>query len=635
VDLNVISTTVVSLHRTRMASELLIPKQVVSSQKALSPIQVDGNLNFQPGVFGCSVVFRTTFDLYQRAATNPAQVARTLEATVLHNFAVSNRSGIFVYKDESDAIFYMKIQPRGSGIDSEGQVELLVFGLGDPGPSVTNQLRTLLQRRLLLIAVDMLSNVLTKNPHFKWKRGDLAFLRSFEKEWKELENVPADGSGQFRYYRLPKMIHDPCMVLLYLRQNLCGSTFFHRLNDMDQAGHNPSPPITSAWTGDTTADGVTLKMNQHEFSLYYNYAPSKLEPSFQGLSTLTPKGAEYCRQTGTGIAVIEFTLIKGNGQPVDDVRFAQHASGSFGMEQLPVDLRLSALPSFPIEGDTESLCARVKVTDTALNRNALHEWICLSLNQAVVGWVAERWLERSFFWLHTSPLGLVQEGFFESDVEFKRGLLIDRLCPSLPALKTLLETSFSLPHPAITRFESAGTTKSSSVASMTLSLLQQHILSPLLEKKLLSASIGNARKRSLLDQLLNRVKIVRLSRFERPVSVHIRWSEGRNASVTEHFGEREVRVISDSPVDCPEYLCFFSLSERDETIFNIESQLRLYREVVIHDGISEKSASIDLLESIKGTRPNAFFRSFSFILSVKRNTRRLWTYNWNPDIAKR
>ncbi|KAL3923663.1 MAG: hypothetical protein SGILL_001528, partial [Bacillariaceae sp.] len=297
---------------------------------------------FHPGDFSCPVVFRTLFDLYQRAATNPTQVARTLEATVLHNFAVSNRSGIFVYKDESGAIFYMELQPRGSGIDADGQVELLVYGIDEPGPSVTDQLRVLLQRRLLLIAVDMLSSVLNKNPHFKWRHADIAFLRSFGAEWQKLDDKRSDDLSQYRYYKFPPMIDDPVMVLLFLRQNLCGSTYFHRLNDIDTNGHNPSPPITAPGIA-SSSNGVILKMNQHEFSLYYNNAPSKLEPAFQGLSTLTEKGAEYCRQTGTGIAMIEFTLVKADGGNIDEIEFAKSARESEDADRSPAGLRMEQL----------------------------------------------------------------------------------------------------------------------------------------------------------------------------------------------------------------------------------------------------------------------------------------------------
>lgn len=610
-----------------MASSLLIPSKTVPSK---APAQGSDSLAFDPGVFACPIVFRTVFDLYQRAATNPAQVARTLEATVLHNFAVSNRPGLSVYKDESGDIFYMKIQPKGSGIDAEGQVELLVYGLGDPGPSVTNQLRILLQRRLLLIAVDMLSNVLTKNPHFKWKRADFVFLRSFEKEWMELENSEKKRPSQYRYYKFPEIVHDPCMVLLYLRQNLCGSTFFHRLNDMDQTGHNPSPSITKKDGDGVLGDGVGLKMNQHEFSLYYNYAPSKLEPSFQGLSTMTEKGAEYCRQTGTGIAMIEFTLVRTNGDYVDEISFAQHAADSNKVEGLPSELLVEGLSSYPIEDNDGAVCARVKITDTALNRDALHDWIRLTLNQATVAWITERWLEKSFVWFPSNHRGLAGP---VSRMR-KSDSIIDRLCPSLPAVSSILDSSYDLPHSAIRKFEGSGVTRASSVATLTLNLLHREILSPLLEKKLLSTS-GNSRQRLTLDRLSKHVRIVRLSRFANPKVVYMNWAKRGIASVKSYSSDGKLLEIIDSPVDCPEYLCFFSVSERDNDLLSIDSQLRLYREVVVHDGISEKSASIDLLEAIKTTRPKAFLRSFSFILSVKRNSRTLWTYNWNPDIAKR
>ena len=75
----------------------------------------------------------------------------------------------------------MHLQAKGNGLDTDGKVELLVHGVHEPGPSVTLQLRILLQRRLLLIAVDMLSSVLVKNPHFSWKLPDYEFIKTFEK----------------------------------------------------------------------------------------------------------------------------------------------------------------------------------------------------------------------------------------------------------------------------------------------------------------------------------------------------------------------------------------------------------------------------------------------------------------------
>ena len=136
----------------------------------------------------------------------------------------------------------------------------------------------------------MLSSVLTKNPHFKWKQADFLFLRSFDSEWRKLENEEIEENCCF-YYKFPNEVYDPCMVLLLFRQNLCGSTFFHRLNDISHDGSTPSPNISIS--GMKASGGVGLKMNNHDFSLYYNNAPSKLDPAFQGSNTLTEKGIEF------------------------------------------------------------------------------------------------------------------------------------------------------------------------------------------------------------------------------------------------------------------------------------------------------------------------------------------------------
>ena len=365
------------MHGTRTVSKLLVPKTVQQSVESAAMESENAVIEkFAPGIFKCPIVFCKLFGLYHRAATNPGQVARTLEATVLHNFAVSNRSGIFVYKDETGAIFYMKIEPRGSGIDSDGQVELQVFGVKKPGPSVTEQLRVLLQRRLLLIGVDMLSSVLTKNPHFKWKQADFLFLRSFDSEWEKLGKDKVDKKNRCYYYKFPDEVYDPCMVLLLFRQNLCGSTFFHRLNDISQDGSTPSPSI--GVPSMLASGGTALKMNEHDFSLYYNNAPSKLDPAFQGLNTLTEKGAEYCRKTGPGIAIVEFTLMNGNRNSADELHFAEPANTTSSVCELPLDhTRMQRFAEIPLDSFFDSIYVRINITDTALNREILNEWLFL------------------------------------------------------------------------------------------------------------------------------------------------------------------------------------------------------------------------------------------------------------------
>jgi len=617
------------MHRTRTVSKLLIPEPVEHLNVDDEEVENSGIAKFAPGIFQCPIVFNKLFELYHRAATNPGQVARTLEATVLHNFAVSNRPGIFVYKDETGAIFYMKIEPRGNGVDGNGKVELLVYGVKQPGPSVTEQLSVLLQRRLLSIGVDMLSSVLTKNPHFRWKQADFLFLRSFDSEWRKLENEGIEENCCF-YYKFPNEVYDPCMVLLLFRQNLCGSTFFHRLNDISHDGSTPSPTISIS--GMKASGGVGLKMNNHDFSLYYNNAPSKLDPAFQGSNTLTEKGIEFGRKTGAGIAIIEFTLVRGNGSSVDELNFAEPPHSTFNI--LPShQARMQSFADTPSDASADSIYVRIKITDTALNREILREWLHLTLNQSLIGWITERMFERSYF---GSLRPVVQPSTEKVDV--KQNVLVDTLCPGLLAFKTIFESACNIPHPCIKQFENSGVIRSSSISVLTLYLLESCILAPLIDNKMIShINCGDGSKRILSERLNTNLKIIRLSRSERPHLSQIKWqdSERKKATVTLSLKNGRTRKVEDSPVDCPEYICFFALAERDSDIKSIDTQLRLYREVVIHDGISEKSESIKILQSVKKQIPESFIRSFGFILSVKRNIRQLWTYNWNPKLSKR
>jgi hypothetical protein len=178
----------------------------------------------------------------------------------------------------------MMLESHGGGVEPDGQIDLLVYGIQDPGPSITSQLTHLLQRRLLLIAVDMLSAVLTKNPHFHWKMADLDFIHSFEDEWRALDGtLDAKPEDQFAEYRFPLIPTDPGMILLCFRQNLCGSTFFHRLHEtVGEVKYDKDVEFEQE---------EKIGFDVHDFTFYYNNSPSKLNPTFQSVSTLTEKGA--------------------------------------------------------------------------------------------------------------------------------------------------------------------------------------------------------------------------------------------------------------------------------------------------------------------------------------------------------
>jgi len=612
-----------SLHRNRSASSLLIPSP--KSKAILGAASGDAieKEMFTPGSFACPIVFRTVFDLFHRCAANPSQVARDLEETVLDSFAVSNRSGLFVYKDESEEIFYMKLQSRGSGIDGDGKVELLVHGINKPGPSVTHQLKVLLQRRLMMTAVEILSAVLTKNPHFRVSAADLDFLRSFEKEWTFLAKEESVADPSDAYYEFPEFVYDPTMVLLMFRQDICGSTFFHRLNDI--GSERLSPPILESRR--MSNGGSELKWNNHEFTLYYNNTATTLNQSFQGVSTLTEKGAELSRQIGTGIAMIEILLVRADGVPLDTICFAEPARPSDDLPGPEESLaRLRKLPNFP-ESGRGGVCVRIRVTDTALCRRRLHEWIELSLNQAMTSWIIERRIERATKGTSV-PLnqGTAEDSPTVEETRMKLNLL-ESLCPGLPSIREMLDDLHSLPHPAVSKVIHHGAIRSSDVASKTLEMLDRCIFSALY-KDMASDAFRKAR---------SHLRVVRVSRSSIPELVQLSWDASKKRALAHRRqgGSTFSQTIHDSPIDCPEYVCFFQLNQFGDRAQSIDQQLRLYREVMVHDGMNDRSATIELLESLKAGSFSAFSRSFAFVFSVKRNCRIMNTYNWIPSMVAR
>ena len=75
---------------------MLIKKDADGDAESLTE-SADAPRRRAPGFFHCAAKFRTFFPLYHRSTG--AQGVMTLESSILHNFAVSNRRGRFVYKD--------------------------------------------------------------------------------------------------------------------------------------------------------------------------------------------------------------------------------------------------------------------------------------------------------------------------------------------------------------------------------------------------------------------------------------------------------------------------------------------------------------------------------------------------------
>jgi hypothetical protein len=278
------------LYRTRNASCLLIAEdQVAVTDEESGEAESASAVNFDNNEpFSCPIQYRKPMALNHRCA--PKQAIDSLISSTLHNFLLSNRRRIFVFKDESDNIFYMKL------CENLQSIELCVFGLSLPGPSITEQLVCLLQKKILMLPLEILTSVLKKNPYYNLLPSDSAFIRGFSDEMGKLDHDSDNFLGKSRrLYALPPHIQDPLVILLLFRQNITGSSFIHHL-------YESSEETTFSKISDIlneSEDGsIKLCIPPNEFIFYFNSSPSQLDPSYQPLTTLTEKGKQFSRQAG-------------------------------------------------------------------------------------------------------------------------------------------------------------------------------------------------------------------------------------------------------------------------------------------------------------------------------------------------
>ena len=326
--------------------------------------------------------------------------------------------------------------------------------------------------------------------------------------------------------------------------------------------------------------------------------------------------------------MIEISLQKANGDPIGMLRFGEPVSDVVSSTNFPLEsMRFRKISTVePVDElmKENSNCVRIRIRGTSMNTSALHEWVALTLDQALVAWVTERWIEKC-------SLGLVLPTTVDTTAskdlasEEWKVQYTDQLCPGLPALRSIFDKTFTIPHPAFSKVEAYGVIRSSSVSTTTLELLENCVLSPVFADPKLKAPIERARPH---------LSVIRLSRSEKPTLVRFAWDSSHRKAVVHQVNNDEKQIV-DSPIECPEYICFFTLTQFGGKVEKIDSHLRVFQEVMVVDRNSERSTSIELLESIKKTNEAAFYRSFVFVFSVKRNRRSLWMYNCNPQLVKR
>ena len=417
--------------------------------------------------------------------------------------------------------------------------------------------------------------------------------------WKEVEKDTGEDEPHTCFYSLPTSVFDPSTILLIFRQNLCGSTFFH------------------PFTANSSRDEATEDSEIPWFTFYYNNFPSKLSHKLQGRSTLTKKGAEFARMAGQGLALIDVSLVDSAGnlhstlRPSDDLsEIVSHLNvddGSIQVRHEDVDGNAGALR--PEQDRLSNHFLKVTIIDTGLERNVLHDWVRLTLDQGISGWCIEKQLERQQRGLLSTPS---EAQILPENEDSKRRQIIDQMVPGLPALTGMLEIANGLPHPAVQKVSFDGIIKSSSVAQVALKLLET-VIDSVIEP------IRRETKGSNHVDILGGVQVVRLSRGAIATKVRLSWARDKRSCLVHSFGLNPGgtgKPIVDSHIDCPHYYIFFS---SPEYIPGIEPDTfafpKLFEEVNVGDDYKSELR----LSQIKNEMPNAFRRSFGFLLSVKRN----------------
>ncbi|XP_070687668.1 KICSTOR complex protein SZT2 [Pempheris klunzingeri] len=229
-------------------------------------------MQFIPGHFACDVVWNTVIHIHPRLKMGPNMgVSRAIQAlrSVLNSFCVVNRKNMFVYQERTTkSVFYLRLcetpltgkysdvdgnlhmtrsvglarsqeplfseDPVGSrsSLDSSrpvGQVDkhilLLVHGVGNAGPEITDELVKVLRKRLDETTLDIITVMLVRN--CKLTPADVEFIQPSGSPATEVMNF---SLPPFCLPWLPAVAH-------YLRQNLLIFLHVPKYTDSNTAHH--------------------------------------------------------------------------------------------------------------------------------------------------------------------------------------------------------------------------------------------------------------------------------------------------------------------------------------------------------------------------------------------------------------
>ncbi|XP_073936484.1 KICSTOR complex protein SZT2 isoform X6 [Castor canadensis] len=263
----------------------LLPSDDYAADESCTPRgYLAATMQFVPGHFSCDVVWGTVIRVHSRLKMGPSMgVSRAIQAlrSVLNAFSVVNRKNMFVYQERATkAVYYLRLletscsdrpweadtlppslalsrsqepiySEEASGPRSPldmassrssdaarpvGQVDrhiqLLVHGVGQAGPEITDELVRVLRRRLDEATLDVITVMLVRN--CKLTPADVEFIQP-----------PGSLPSEILHLALPYSCRPWLPALAwYLRQNLLIFLHSPKYTDSNSRNHfqHPLPP---------------------------------------------------------------------------------------------------------------------------------------------------------------------------------------------------------------------------------------------------------------------------------------------------------------------------------------------------------------------------------------------------------
>lgn len=201
------------LHETRTCSSLLL-----SYDGKESDPEVEKGArckHFWSGQFECALQFSTYIKIHERVST---QMAISALSGCLQHFVVHNRRLLFVYREGTGNICYIKLSLTEKSSPNRG-VYLQVYGVLAPGPDVTTELCKVGKKGVDDCTLAHYSKLFARNLNFQMSTSDLVFFQSDPSKPDILKTFP-----------IPDKISNAYTFLHLFRQCLCKRQYVNSLN---------------------------------------------------------------------------------------------------------------------------------------------------------------------------------------------------------------------------------------------------------------------------------------------------------------------------------------------------------------------------------------------------------------------